>query len=296
MNRIEAALLSFLSKAASGEGVTMPPRLLKEFGKSCEQALTKHFTKGKEEFRLRMSNAGKPLCQLQMQSKNVKAEAPTYDFKMRMIMGDVLEALIITLIKASKIKVKNTHKKVEYKLDKNNYISGEYDIELSDGIYDIKTVSPFAFEHKFKPDDAYERIKESDSFGYVAQGHGYAMAANRPFKGWIALNKSTGEITVAEARNTKKEKEYVHNKLCTAFKSLHGKKSFERCFSDVPEVFYKKDTGNRTLGIECSYCPFKHSCWKGLEFRRQLPSKGKNPKWVWYTHITKEWRDADNTI
>tara|TARA_B100001939_G_C16820132_1_gene563962 strand:+ start:52 stop:939 length:888 start_codon:yes stop_codon:yes gene_type:complete len=295
MNKVEAAILSFLSRAAQG-GVTMPPHLLKEFAEGCQKALEKHFGKEKEDFRLRMSNVGKPLCQLQMQSKNAESEKPTYDFKMRMIMGDVLESLIITIIKASGLKVKNTHKKVEYKLDKKNSISGEFDIELSDGIYDIKTVSPFAFEHKFKHDDAYERIKEADSFGYVAQGHGYAMAAKRPFKGWIALNKSTGEITVAEAKNTKKEKDYVHDKLRTAFKSLHGKRAFERCFSDVEEVFYKKATGNRTLGIECSYCPFKHSCWKKLEFKRQLPSKGRNPKWVWYTHITKEWRDADNSV
>ena len=295
MNKKEAAILSFLSKAAQGRA-SMPSRLIKEFSEACAEALNKQFNAQDNDFRLRMSNAGKPLCQLQMQSKNAKAETPSYDFKMRMIMGDLLEALLISIIKASGIKVKNKHKKVEYKLDKNNSISGEYDIELDDGIYDIKTVSPFAFEHKFKPDDAYERIKASDAFGYVAQGHGYAMAAKKPFKGWIALNKSTGEITIAEAKNNKQEREDIRDKLRNAFKSLHAKRPFKRCFSDVKEVFYKKETGNRTLGLECSYCPFKLECWKKVEFQRQLPSNGKNPKWVWYTHITKEWRDSEHSV
>ena len=295
MNRKEAAILSFLSKAAQGRA-SMPSRLIKEFAEACAGALNTQFNEQDNDFRLRMSNAGRPLCQLQMQSKNTKSEAPSYDFKMRMIMGDLLEALVIAIIKASGIKVKNTHKKVEYKIDKNTSISGEFDIELDDGIYDIKTVSPFAFEHKFKPDDAYDRIKKSDSFGYVAQGHGYAMAAKKPFKGWIALNKSTGEITIAEAKNTKQEREDTHDKLCATSKSLHNERPFKRCFSDVKEVFYKKETGNRTLGLECSYCPFKHECWKKLEFKKQLPSKGKNPKWVWYTHITKEWRNSMHSV
>ena len=175
-------------------------------------------------------------------------------------------------------------------------IKGEFDIELDDGIYDIKTASPFAFENKFKPDDAYERIKESDAFGYVTQGHGYGMASDKPFKGWIALNKSTGEITIAEAKDTKQEREDVYDKIQHTYKSISKRKAFRRCFTDVEEVFYKKPTGNRTLGIECSYCPYKTRCWKNLEFKRQLPSKGRNPKWIWYTHITEEWRNHDDSV
>ena len=295
MNTKQAAIVSFLSRAVKGEA-EMPPHILDEFADNCKQALNKQFNEQRGDFRLRMSNAGKPLCQLQMQAKGVKEEPPTYAFKVRMAMGDVLEDLMIAVIRASGIDIKKTHGKVKLPINKETSIEGEFDIELDDGIYDIKTASPYAFENKFKPDDAYDRIKEQDAFGYVTQGHGYGMASEKPFKGWIALNKSTGEIAVAEARNTNKEKEEVHAKILKTFKSLSNGKPFKRCFTDVPEVFYKKPTGNRTLGIECSYCSFKKECWKDLDFKRQLPSKGKNPKWLWYTHISEEWRDTDTSV
>ena len=292
MNKHQAALFSFLSRAASGEA-EMPPHVLDEFGELAKQALKKQFTKKKEPVRLRMSNVGRPLCQLQREAMNVEPEAPDYDFKMRMIIGDVLEAVIIALLQASGVEIKNKHKKVSLKVN-DDEIQGEYDIELSDGIYDIKTVSPFAFESKFNADDAFDKINNSDSFGYVSQGYGYGLASNKPFKGWIAINKSTGQIAVAEAPPNGKHKENTKNEIQNVHKAISDGRPFKRCFTDIEELYYKKSTGNRTLGIECHYCPFKSKCWDGLEFRRQLPSKGRNPRFVWYTHITQEWRDTIN--
>tara|TARA_X000000950_G_C13613500_1_gene536329 strand:- start:3 stop:737 length:735 start_codon:yes stop_codon:yes gene_type:complete len=239
-----------------------------------------------------MSNIGRPACQLHMQAKGAEPEPKTYDFKMRMIMGDVMEAALMALIEAAGIEIKSKHGKVSYDAN-GTIIKGEYDIELDDGIYDIKTASPFAFEHKFNADNAFDKIKSNDSFGYVAQGIGYGMGAGKPFKGWIALNKSTGEITFADAKYDENEKEEINDKIQKSILATDLSKPFSREFSDVPEVFYKKETGNRTLGIECSWCDYKHECWPNLEFKRQLPSKGKNPKFVWYTYITDEWRERE---
>ncbi len=294
MNVNQSRLLSFLSKAARGEA-EMPPHILDSFAEAARCALKKHFTDGKDDFTLRMSNVGRPSCQLQLQAQGATPEKRTYDFKMRMIMGDIMEATLIALMEASGIEIKSKHKKVSYEID-GTVINGEYDIELDDGIWDIKTASPFAFEHKFNSDTAYERIKSNDSFGYVAQGVGYGMASDKAFKGWIALNKSTGEIAFADAIDSSQEKDEVNEKIRNAISATNGSRPFERQFSDIPEVFYKKETGNRTLCMECSWCDYKHHCWNNLEFRRQLPSKGKNPKFVWYTHITDEWRDADDTV
>ena len=292
MNKHQAALFSFLSKAASGEA-EMPPHVLDEFGELAKQALKKQFSKREEGFRLRMSNVGRPLCQLQMEATNTEAEAPDYDFKMRMIIGDVLEAVVIALLKGAGVEVKNKHKKVSLKVN-DSEIQGEYDIELDDGIYDIKTASPYAFETKFNADDAFDKIHDTDSFGYVTQGYGYGLASDKPFKGWIAVNKSTGQIAVAEAPSNNTYKENAKNEIQNVHKAISDGRPFKRCFTDTEEFYYKKSTGNRTLGIECSYCPFKSKCWDNLEFRRQLPSKGRNPRFVWYTHITKEWRDTIN--
>jgi len=291
MNVKHSRLLSFLSKAAR-EGVEMPPHILDTFAQAARDAMQKHFVKEDREFTLRMSNIGRPACQLHMQAKGAEPEPKTYDFKMRMIMGDVMEAALMALIEAAGIEIKSKHGKVSYDAN-GTTIKGEYDIELDDGIYDIKTASPFAFEHKFNADNAFDKIKSNDSFGYVAQGIGYGMGAGKPFKGWIALNKSTGEITFADAKYDEDEKEEVNDKIQKSILATDLSKPFSREFSDVPEVFYKKETGNRTLGIECSWCDYKHECWPNLEFKRQLPSKGKNPKFVWYTYITDEWRERE---
>jgi hypothetical protein len=294
MNVNQSRLLSFLSRAASGEA-EMPPHILDSFAQAARDALEKHFTDGKDDFTLRMSNMGRPSCQLHLQARGAEPEKRTYDFKMRMIMGDLMEAALIALMQASGIEIKSKHQKVSYEID-GTTINGEYDIELEDGIWDIKTASPYAFEHKFNSTSAFERIKNNDSFGYVAQGIGYGMAADKPFKGWIALNKSTGEIAFAEAVESKSEKDEVNETIRKSIVATDTTKPFRKQFDDIPEVFYKKETGNRTLCMECSWCDFKHHCWSELEFRRQLPSKGKNPKFVWYTHITDEWRDADNSV
>ena len=137
-------------------------------------------------------------------------------------------------------------------------------------------------------------VLKDDTFGYVSQGYGYGLASKKPFKGWIAINKSTGQIAVAEAPSNGKHKENTKNEIQNVHKAISDGRPFKRCFTDIEELYYKKSTGNRTLGIECHYCPFKSKCWDGLEFRRQLPSKGRNPRFVWYTHITQEWRDTIN--
>ncbi len=291
MNVKEASLISYLLSVLDGKA-EMPSYLLSEFAELSKKALEKHFTRKEEDFRLRMSNVGKPLCQLQMQAKGVEPEKPSHDFIVRMIIGDMLEALVIVLLKASKIEVKSQHQKVSLGVG-DTQIEGEYDIELDDGIYDIKSVSPFSFTTKFNADNGYDKIKQSDSFGYISQGHGYGMAANKPFKGWIAINKTTGEIVFTDSKHTDEEKKEVYSKIYNTSVALLDEKPFERCFTDVEEVYYSKPTGNRTLGIECSYCPYKHDCWDNLEFRRQLPSKGKNPKWTWYTKIDPKWMEEN---
>ena len=291
MNVKEASLISYLVNVLDGKA-EMPSYLFDEFAELSRKALEKHFTRQKEDFRLRMSNVGKPLCQLQMQAKGVEPEKPSHDFIVRMIIGDMLEALVIVLLKAAKIEVKSQHQKVSLGVG-DRQIEGEYDIELDDGIYDIKSVSPFSFTTKFNADNGYDKIKQSDSFGYISQGHGYGMAANKPFKGWIAINKTTGEIVFTDSKHTDEEKKEVYSKIYNTSVALLDEKPFERCFTDIEEVYYSKPTGNRTLGIECSYCPYKHNCWENLEFRRQLPSKGKNPKWMWYTKIDPKWMEEN---
>ena len=56
----------FLAEANKAS-VDVSDQLIEEFGEACKDAFRKQFTEEREtEFRYRMSNVGRPLCQLQM--------------------------------------------------------------------------------------------------------------------------------------------------------------------------------------------------------------------------------------
>ena len=52
----------------------------------------------------------------------------------------------------------------------------------------------------------------------MSQGGG--LASNKPFKGWIAINKSTGQIAVAEAPPNGKHKENTKNEIQNVHKAI----------------------------------------------------------------------------
>ena len=264
-------------------------KLVEEFGEACKNALLKQFQEDRRsKFEIRMSNAGRPLCQLQMEAKGIKGEGQPYSNKMRNTFGDLIEALAIFVMKSAGVNVKNEQKKVTYKFNGDS-IEGRQDVEIDEKIWDIKSASPYSFEKKFGEAGGFTEVVKEDSFGYASQGFLYGESQKKNFGGWIAINKSTGEWTVCET--PQEHSEYKKKALDTAkenFKSIKEGKPFKKCFSDIPETFRSKPTGNRVLGFVCSYCPYKLPCWGSdkLQLLPQQQSKGKNPKWVWYTSVT----------
>ena len=296
-NQILENVQSFL-KMATDDSVAVSDKLIDEFGEMCKDAFRKQFTNKREKsFRARMSNIGKPLCQLQMEKSNAKPEGQPYNNKMRNTFGDLIEALAVTIIKASGIKVDSTQKSVSYNMDKSK-IDGTYDIEIGNSIYDIKSASPWAFEHKFGDEGGFNSIVEDDSFGYLSQGYLYSESENKRFGGWIVINKSTGEWLVTETPT--EDEKYKNIAINLSKENLHALdegKPFRRCFSDIEETFRKIPTGNKVLGIVCSFCPYKFPCWgkDKLQYLPQQQSKGKSPKWVYYTEVNNPRETSENT-
>ena len=296
-NQILENVQSFL-KMATDDSVAVSDKLIDEFGEMCKDAFRKQFTNKREKsFRARMSNIGKPLCQLQMEKSNAEPEGQPYNNKMRNTFGDLIEALAVTIIKASGIKVDSTQKSVSYNMDKSK-IDGTYDIEIGNSIYDIKSASPWAFEHKFGDEGGFNSIVEDDSFGYLSQGYLYSESENKRFGGWIVINKSTGEWLVTETPT--EDEKYKNIAINLSKENLHALdegKPFRRCFSDIEETFRKIPTGNRVLGIVCSFCPYKFPCWgkDKLQYLPQQQSKGKSPKWVYYTEVNNPRETNEDT-
>ena len=286
MNNILYKVQQYLGKA-SKESVKLDKRLVEEFGEACKNALLKQFEdQRRNKFEPRMSNIGRPLCQLQMEAKGVKGEGQPYNVKVRNTFGDVIEALAIFIMKSAGVNIKNEQKKVKYKFN-GNEIEGKQDVEIDEKIWDIKSASPYSFEKKFGEEGGFLEVIKEDSFGYASQGFLYGESQNKKFGGWIAINKSTGEWTVCETpAMIEPHKTEALKKAKDNLKALKDKVPFKKQYDDIAETFRGKPTGNRVLGFVCSYCPYKLPCWGSkLQLLQQQQSKGKNPKWVWYTEV-----------
>jgi len=286
MNNILHKVQTYLSKV-SDSPVAISDKLVDEFGEACKAALRKQFSEKRTEgFKARISSIGRPLCQLQMESKGIKGEGQPYNVKIRNTFGDLIEALAIFVMKSSGIEIKNEQQKVSYKFN-DNEINGQLDVEIDNKIWDVKSASPYSFDKKFGEAGGFDEVVREDIFGYASQGFLYGESVKKKFGGWIVINKSTGEWTVCETPIV--DNEHKTKAISTAetnYKALKNKEEFKKCFKEVDETFRSKPTGNKVLGIACSFCPYKLPCWgSGLQLLPQQQSKGKNPKWVWYTQV-----------
>ena len=123
MNNILYKVQQYLGKA-SKESVKLDKRLVEEFGEACKNALLKQFEdQRRNKFEPRMSNIGRPLCQLQMEAKGVKGEGQPYNVKVRNTFGDMIEALAIFIMKSAGVNIKNEQKKVKYKFNGSEAVS-----------------------------------------------------------------------------------------------------------------------------------------------------------------------------
>ena len=138
LNRVQL----FLTEANKAS-VPISSTIINEFGELCKDAFKKHFTEERDKkFKPRMSSIGKPLCQLQMEKSGVETETPSYQSKMKFLFGDLIEALAITILKSSGVKIDEFQKKVSHTFGKDK-INGTYDAKILGKIWDIKSASPY---------------------------------------------------------------------------------------------------------------------------------------------------------
>ena len=101
--------------------------------------------------------------------------------------------------------------------------------------------------------------------------------------GWWVINKNTGGFKYVEAEGLNLDKELI--KIEDTVSYLENDEPFERCFDDIPETYYGKPSGNRKLGVECGFCPYKEKCWGEIQALPSKVSKSKFPPTVYYTHV-----------
>ena len=277
----ELKLHQFMSDAVKGK-TTFSEETAKKIGAEVADAVIRQFGSGKsrEDFRLRMSNIGRPTCQLWFEKNKPETALPKpTTFVMNMMLGDIVEAVFKGLLTESGVDFDDTDK-VTLKVGDSNdtRVSGSYDLIMGGAVDDIKSASDWSYKNKF---ESYDTLKKSDPFGYVGQLAGYAQASDKRAGGWWVVNKANGSFKyVPAAIDMRKEL----TKLKETVEKVNENK-FERCFEAVPETYRGKPSGNMVLNDNCRFCDYRFECWPNMQ---ELPSKvsqAREPKTVAYVEL-----------
>lgn len=260
--------------AAVDTGFEPSCEAMEDLLESVSYSIIKQFSKKNRQERntLRMSNIGKPECQVWHEINGSPKEELRPETRIKFLFGDLIEALLIFLVKESGHEV--THEQSEVQIDG---IVGHTDCKIDGVTVDIKSASSYAFK-KFEDGS----LADNDPFGYLAQISAYAHAAGDVEGGFLAMDKQMGKIAylkVDEIDMIDVPKRIKHLK-----EVVKSKTPPKRCFE--PKADGK--SGNMKLDINCSYCAFKEVCWSdannGDGLRLFLYSNG--PRWL--THVERE--------
>jgi len=278
----ELSLHQYMTDAVNGK-TTMSKDVIDQVGNDVKEALKRQFDSGKSrgDFTLRMSNIGRPTCQLWFEkNKPELAEPKSTNFLMNMMLGDIVEAVFKGLLKAAKVKYTDSEK-VTLKT-KEEDINGSYDLIIDGAVDDVKSASDWSYRNKF---ESFEVLSSGDAFGYVAQLAGYAKATNTRAGGWWVVNKANGKFKYVSAENLDMKKEL--SKIDKTIKTVN-ENIFYRCFEPEEELFRGKPTGNKVLNRSCTFCDFRKACWENLIEAPAVKSKAKFPKTISYIELNEK--------
>lgn len=272
----ELTLHQYMTDAVRGDSA-MTEATIQQVAADVANALRNQFGSGKSrgDFKIRMSNVGRPTCQLWYEKNKPEVAIPMpTNFMMNMMIGDIVEAVFKGLLKEAGVKY-NDSEKVTLNLSTTS-INGSYDIVINDAVDDIKSASDWSYRNKF---ESFASLASGDGFGYVGQLAGYAKASGKRVGGWWVVNKANGHFKYVPATGLDMDAELA--KIENTVKTVKENK-FERCFEPVPETFRGKPTGNKVLNNGCKFCSYRFDCWDNLTERPAVKSQAKNPPTVSY--------------
>lgn len=273
----------------------MSAQTLKEAADDVVAVLNRNFNHPRQqEFRLRMSNIGRPFCQLWYEKNKPEAGLDIQPSTMiNFTIGDLVEVVVKAIIKESHADY--TDSQLHEVSAGKRTIKGTSDLMIGNEIDDVKSASAYSFQHKF---DNFESLRNKDDFGYVAQLVGYARKKGVELGGWWVVNKNSGELKYVECDLSDEEAEQVWEEVTAKVKRIDDDEPFERCFEDIEETFHRKATGNRILdpNSPCVFCPYRFDCWPGLEERPDVNSKSKTPKTRYYTKLVNAESEEDGAV
>ena len=272
----ELALHQYMEDAVQGK-TEMSEETIEQVSSDIAEALKKQFGSGKKrgDFKLRMSNVGRPTCQLWYDKNKPEVALPKpTTFVMNMMLGDIVEAVFKGLLREAGVKYEEPEH-VTLELDGTS-VNGTYDIVVNGAVDDVKSASDWSYRNKF---ESYEKLANGDGFGYIGQLAGYAKASGKDVGGWWVVNKANGKFKYVPASGLNLDEEI--SKIQKTVDTVKENK-FERCYEPVPEKFRGRETGNKILNDGCRFCSYRFDCWDALTERPSVMSKAKTPPTVSY--------------
>jgi len=174
--------------------------------------------------------------------------------KIKFLYGHILESLLIFLSRTAGHTVTDEQKTVTV-----NGVVGHQDAIVDDVLVDFKSASSYAFK-KFKENT----IHSDDPFGYIAQISAYAKANNLDKAGFIAIDKSSGEICYCPVHSM--EMINAEERIESLKQTVKSDVAPPRCYSDIPDG----KSGNHKLHIGSVYCSYKHVCWVVKDLKNSI--------------------------
>jgi hypothetical protein len=206
---------------------------------------------------LRLSNIGRDdrvLWNVVNGTEKEEIKPATY---IKFMYGHLIEEMLLFMTRMAGHEVSDEQRVCEVE-----GIKGHMDCKIDGLVVDVKSASSFGFK-KFKDGT----LAMDDAFGYVDQIKAYAHACGETEFGWLAMDKANGHLAIlkydledTQAPIHEHIKGDIRERIKHVKEMVKGDEPTELCTETVPDG----KSGNKKLGIKCSYCQYKKHCYPEL--------------------------------
>ncbi len=232
---------------------------IEKFGESMKALMRTEFGRKRTTDRrtLRLSNIGRDdrvLWNVVNGTEKEEIKPATY---IKFMYGHLIEEMLLFMTRMAGHEVSDEQRVCEVE-----GIKGHMDCKIDGLVVDVKSASAFGFK-KFKDGT----LAMDDAFGYVDQIKAYAHACGETEFGWLAMDKANGHLAVlkydledTQAPIHEHIKGDIRERIKHVKEMVKGDEPTELCTETVPDG----KSGNKKLGIKCSYCQYKKHCYPEL--------------------------------
>jgi hypothetical protein len=249
LNTLVPDIYKHLEKLSDGTPLPLTEEEIDKTTAGMREALLSWATPRERDskFTVRMSNVGKPARQLWYEKRDPQGRGGIDGAtQIKFLYGHLLEEIVLMLVRMAGHKVTDEQKEVVV-----DSVVGHMDCKINGEVVDVKTASRFAF-NKFRDG----RLAQDDPFGYLGQLAGYEAAEGTDNGGFLVLNKESGELCMYVPDDL--DKPNIKASISKLLPALELDTPPELCYNPIPDG--KK--GNMKLAKGCSWCKYKHDCYK----------------------------------